>query len=109
MREVIEDLNKTKSITASLDASSKQHIKLFPIVVQYFLPNCGIQDKITDFISLPGQISDLQCGMFKEISDKFALQNKIVALCADNMNTNFGICKRLGKNNVWRKLETKLN
>jgi hypothetical protein len=33
-----------------------------------------------------------------EVSDKFALQNKTVALCADNMNTNFGGCKILGKN-----------
>ena len=31
MAEVIEDLNKTKSITLSLDASNKRHIKLFPI------------------------------------------------------------------------------
>jgi hypothetical protein len=38
--------------------------------------------------------------MLKEGSDKFALRNKIVALCADNTNTNFGGCKRLGKNNV---------
>jgi hypothetical protein len=59
-----------------------------------------------DFIFLPGETSDLQCAMLKEVSNKFALQNKIVALCADNTNTSFGGCKRLGKNNVWRKLET---
>jgi hypothetical protein len=46
--------------------------------------------------------------MLKEVSEKFALQNKIVALCADNTNTSFGGCKRLGENNVWRKLETEL-
>jgi hypothetical protein len=45
---------------------------------------------------------------YVEGSDKFAIQNKTVALCADNMNTNFGGCKRLGKNNVWRKFETEL-
>jgi hypothetical protein len=44
----------------------------------------------------------------KEVSDNFALQNRIFALCADNTNTNFGGCKRTGKNNVWRKLETEL-
>jgi hypothetical protein len=44
--------------------------------------------------------------MLKEGSKKFALQNKIVALYADNMNISFGGCKRLGKNDVWRKLET---
>jgi hypothetical protein len=46
--------------------------------------------------------------MLKEVSDKFALQNKVVALCADNTNINFSGCKILGKNNVWRKLETEL-
>jgi hypothetical protein len=74
--------------------------------VRYFLPNYGIQDKIIDFISLPDEITDLQCAMLKEVSDKFALQNKIVALYADN--TDSGGCKRLGNNNVWRKLETEL-
>jgi hypothetical protein len=44
--------------------------------------------------------------MLKEVNDKFAMQNEIVALCANNTNTSFGGCKRLGKNNVWRKLET---
>jgi hypothetical protein len=108
LSEVIEDFNKTKSITVSLDASNKKDIILSPIDVQYFLPNCGVQDKIIDFISLPSETSDLQCAMLKEVSDKFALQNKIVALCADNTNTNFGGCKRLGRINVWRKLETEL-
>jgi hypothetical protein len=67
--------------------------------VRYFLPNCGVQDKIIVFISLPGETSDLQCAILKEVSDK---------LCAINRNTNFGSCKRLRKNNVWRKLETEL-
>jgi hypothetical protein len=77
--EVIEDLNKTKSITVSLDGPNEKDIKVFPIVMWYFLRNCGVQDIIIDLISLPGETSDLQSAMLKEISDKFALQNKIVA------------------------------
>jgi hypothetical protein len=72
------------------------------------LPNCGVQVKIIDFTSLPGETSDLQSAILKEVIDKCASQNKIVALCADNTNTNFGGCKRFGKNNVWRKLEIEL-
>jgi hypothetical protein len=64
----------------------------------------GVQDKVIEFISLPGETSNLQCAVLKEVSDKFALQNKIVALCADSTNTNFGGCK----SNVWQKLETEL-
>jgi hypothetical protein len=106
--KVVEYLNKAESITVSLDASSKKDITVFPIIVQYFLPNCGVLDKIIDFISIPGETSDLQCAMLKEVSDKFASQNKIVALCVDNTNTNFDGCKLLGKNNVWQNLETEL-
>ena len=64
--KVIEDLHKSKGVTLSLDASNKKDIKLFPIVVRYFLPNRGIVDKITDFIALPGETSDLQCDMLKK-------------------------------------------
>ena len=107
MTEVI-DLHEAKSVTLSLDASNKKDIKLFPIVVRYFLPNRGIVDKIMDFVSLPGETTDLQCDVLKEVIQKFNLGNKIVALCADNTNTNFGGCRRLGKTNVWRKLEAEL-
>jgi hypothetical protein len=97
-------LNKTKSIRVSSDASNKRDIRLFLIIVRYFLANFGVRDKNTDFVSLPGESSDLQYAMWKEVSDKFALQNKIVALCLDNRKTKFCGCKRLGKNNVWRKM-----
>ena len=67
MTEVIEELHEVKSVTFSLDASNKKDIKLFPIVVRYFLPNRGIVDKIIDFVSLPGETSDLQCYMLKKV------------------------------------------
>ena len=105
---VIEDLHEAKRVTLSLDASDKKDIKLFPIVVRYFLPIRGIVDKIIDLVSLPGEISDLQSDMLKKVIQKFNLRNKIVALCADKTNTNFGGCRRLGKNNVWRKFEAEL-
>ena len=56
--------------------------------MRYFLPNRGIVDKIIDFVSLPGETSDLQCDMLKEVIQKFNLRDKTVALCADNTNTN---------------------
>ncbi|XP_062538709.1 uncharacterized protein LOC134206983 [Armigeres subalbatus] len=105
LQEVVEDLRKVNSVTISVDASNKKDIKLFPVVVRYFLPNRGVHDRILDFVSLPGETSDLQCSMLTDICDRYDLRSKIVALCADNTNTNFGGCKRQGKNNVWRKLE----
>ena len=62
MTEVIEDLHEVKSVTLSLDAYKKD-IKLFPIVVKYFLPNRGIVDKIIDkiMVFLHGETYDLHC------------------------------------------------
>lgn len=39
---------------------------------------------------------------------KYSLQTKVVGLCTDNTNTNFGGAKRLGQNNVRRKLQRAL-
>jgi hypothetical protein len=42
--------------------------------VWYFLPNCGVQDKVIEFsTSLPSETFDLRCAILKEVSDKFAL------------------------------------
>ena len=87
---------------------NKKDIKLFPIGVRHFLPNYGVVNKIIDFVSLTGETSNLQCDMLKEVIQKFNSPNKIVALCADNTNINFGGCRRLGKNKAWRKLEAEL-
>jgi hypothetical protein len=65
---------------------SRQKYRLFPYLVKH--PTYSV-------------------AMLKEVGDKFVLQNKIV-LYADNTNTSFGGCKRLGKNNMWRKLESEL-
>ena len=73
--------------------------------MRYFLPNRGIVDKIIDFF--PYLVKHLICSVICKIQ-KFNLRKKIVALCADNTNTNFGGCRRLRKNNVWRKLEAEL-
>jgi hypothetical protein len=37
--------------------------------VRYFLPNCGVQDKIIDFMPLHGETFDLQCAMLKEVTN----------------------------------------
>ena len=81
MTKVIEDLHEAKSVTHSLDASNKKDIKLFPIVVRYFLPNRGIVDKMIDFVSLPGEIFDLQSDMQKEVIQNSTCATKSL-LCA---------------------------
>jgi hypothetical protein len=40
---------------------------------------------------------------------KWNIEKNVVALSADNTNTNFGLSSRRGKNNVFHKLKSKLN
>jgi hypothetical protein len=56
--EVMEDLNRTKSIAVSLGASKKD-FRIFPVAVQNILSNYIVQKKITNFLFLPGETSDL--------------------------------------------------
>ncbi|CAN8023819.1 unnamed protein product [Ixodes persulcatus] len=42
------------------------------------------------------------------VFEKYSLQTKVVGLCANKTNTNFGGAKRLGQNKVWRNLQRAL-
>lgn len=68
------------------------------------LPNCGVQNNILTFLSLPSEISKLHCAILKEVIDKFVLQIKIVILCADNTNINFDGSKRMCGFELKRKI-----
>uniref|UniRef100_A0A8C2HNR2 HAT C-terminal dimerisation domain-containing protein n=1 Tax=Cyprinus carpio TaxID=7962 RepID=A0A8C2HNR2_CYPCA len=106
--EVQHDLDKCSFVTLTVEASNHKDIKLFPVLVRYFKPLEGVKVKIIEFSSLPGETSDLQTAYISHVIEKHGLAQKIVALCADNTNTNFGGVKRAGKGNIWRKLQIQL-
>lgn len=90
------------------DASNHKDIKLFPTLIRYFDPEFGVKVKILDFVSLPGETSELISESILEILKKNNICQKLVAYCADNANTNFGIVARKGKKNVFAKLKLHL-
>ncbi|XP_051883018.1 uncharacterized protein LOC127576542 isoform X1 [Pristis pectinata] len=106
--EVLGDLKQCSFISLSLDTSNKEDYKLFPVLVRYFLPMTGVKTKIIEFTTRPAETSDWQCEFLLQLIKKNHLSEKLVGLCADNINTNFGGAKRAGRNNVWRKLQVKL-
>ena len=61
-----------------------------------------------DFVSLPGETSDIIATSIYEILCKYNVQGKVAAICADNANTNFGGLLRKGTNNVYAKLKDQL-
>lgn len=95
-------------VTLFSDASNHKDIKLFPTLIRYFDKKNGIQTKLLDFVSLPGETSELISESILNLIQEHDLQNKFVALCADNTNTNFGGLSRKGHNNILARLKTKL-
>ncbi|XP_074838055.1 uncharacterized protein LOC142004356 isoform X2 [Carettochelys insculpta] len=106
--ELQRDLEKCSFITLSVDASNKKGQKLFPVLVRYFHPDSGIHTKIIDFSSLPCETPEVQGEFLCQLIEKHSLGEKLVGLCANTANANFGGAKRAGNNHVWRKLQVKV-
>lgn len=106
--ELKSQLHETHCITLMTDASNHGSIKLFPVMIRYFLPYEGIKVKILEFREQPGETSDIIVDYLKEVLSLNNLNKKIVAFCGDNTNCNFGGKNRKGSNNVYAKLQKSL-
>lgn len=100
-----EDLNETNFVTITIDASNKGDLQMIPVMVRYFLPHKGVQVKMLDFQSVPGEKSEILTNQIFDIISKYKISDKIIGFCADNCNTNFGGVARRGKNNVYFRLK----
>ncbi|XP_036319019.1 uncharacterized protein LOC118733633 [Rhagoletis pomonella] len=102
------DLCVTDFVTVYVDCSNHGSIKLCPILVRYFAPHKGIQVKILEVSGLPGESSDILTKYMYGLLKKFYINEKLLAICADNTNCNFGGARRLGKNNLYCKLQASI-
>lgn len=107
--ELEKDLDKATFVSLYSDTSNHHDIKLYPTVVRFFDFEAGIKIRILDFISIPGETSEIIFSAIREILQKKNLENKIIAYCGDNTNANFGGKERRGTNNVYNKLIKYLN
>lgn len=103
------DLEKVSFLTAFTDSSNHKDIKLFPIVIRYFDEFVGIKVKTLEFTCLNGETSEIVCEFLFNKLVQHNIEKKLVALCADNTNTNFGGVARRGTKNVLAKLNSMLN
>lgn len=77
----------------------KKSIKLFPLVIQYFNTEHGIQNKLIDFYENSKEsANDMFEAIEKSLSDLNLSFNRVSGLSADNTNANFGIHHSLYKN-----------
>lgn len=106
--ELKEDLTKSNFVSVTMDASNRKEIKLVPIIVRYFNPDSGVQTKLLDFKSMPGETSEILAEHLLSALIEHGLDKKVVGFCGDNCNTNFGGVKRGGTNNVFSRLKNSL-
>ena len=109
LRTLQSDLEKCSFVSILTDASNHKEVKLFPILVRYIDWDYGVRVKILEFKSLPGETSAIVSNYLTACLDENNLKEKVIGLCADNTNSNFGGADRRGENNVFFKLKQSLN
>lgn len=70
IEELRKDLEAASFLAVFSDASNHKDIKLFPTLIRYFDPEFGVKVKILDFVSLPGETSELISESILEILKK---------------------------------------
>jgi hypothetical protein len=63
--------------------------------------------EVLKFVNLGGKTSDLLLSNVLEVLEKLDLLEKVIAISADDTDTNFGGKKRKGMNNLCYKLQEK--
>ena len=94
-------IKKAKYFSIGTDSLNKGHMKMFPVTVQYFCEENGIQKGLLDFYEDPFESSDAVAGKLLGVlqQNNLDLEN-VSALSADNAPVNFG--KRVS---VYQKLK----
>lgn len=100
-----QDLKKCHYVSIYTDASNHGNIKLFPVLVRYFIPTVGVRVQVLDITSEGGETSTIISELISSATSKFDLKKKIVCFCGDNAKVNFGPETRGGKNNVFYRLK----
>ena len=101
INELHQELDRINFVTVSIDASNMKEVKLVPIMVRYFLPESDVKVKLLEFKSVPGETAEVLSKYLHSVRDQIKLKDKLIGICADNCNTNFGGVKRRGHNNVF--------
>ena len=97
------ELDRINFVNVTIDASNTKEVKVFSIVIRYFLPESGVEVKLLQFISFPRETAEILSKYLLSVLDQTKLKDKLIGFCADNCKTNFGDIKRGGQNNVFYK------
>lgn len=84
-------------------------LKMFPIIIRYFLPTEGVKVRLIELNHLPGETGKQIFEMLEAAWSKWNIQNKLVGYSADNAPVNFGSVDRTGDKNVFHQMQEKFN
>lgn len=104
-----EVVSQRKFAAIMTDTSNHKNLKMLPVVVRVFDPMKGVINWKATITEIPNEQSLTVSNILLEVINKLDLKDKVIAYSADNTNLNFGGAARNGVNNVWRKLQDKLN
>jgi hypothetical protein len=90
------DMEKATIISVLTDASNHKEIKIFPVLVRYSDCKTGVKIKILELKSLPGETAVVISDYLSDCLTENGLAGKVVGLCADDTNSNFGGAERKG-------------
>lgn len=99
------EMSTVNFVTLYSDCSNHGNIKICPILARFFTPTNGIQVKILECMQLPGEKSDIISKYIQDTMETYNIKDKLLAICADNTNCNFGGAARGGRNNVFYKIQ----
>jgi len=102
---MLSDLG-AQTVSISVDASNHNEVKLFPLVIRFFNAKVGIQVRLLDLRSMPGETSgQIFNFILSSIQENGLDLKQLTSFCADNAPVNFGGSQHKGQNNVFCRLK----
>jgi hypothetical protein len=107
VEKLLQDIG-FQPFSLSIDASNHKEIKLFPVIIRFFSSRLGVQVRLLDMQSLPGEDAQLVYDFIVSVVNNNGLDfSNLISFCADNAPVNFGGPQHKGKKNVFKYLKEK--
>lgn len=78
-KQLIDEMKNAIYVSIITDASNHGNIKMFPVLIRYFVPLEGIKTKILNFTAEDGETSDIIVQLLKNTIEKYGIGVKLVS------------------------------
>jgi hypothetical protein len=84
--EFQSNIQKANLISVMTNASNHKDTKIFPVLVRYFEPSKGVQVKLLELKSLPGERAETVSEVLTNCLSSVNARDITISICADNTN-----------------------